>query len=136
MTYVLDTNTCIYFLRGDYPQLLDRVSARSTAELAVSTVTVAELYYGVHHSTRVEKNLRTLEEFLRDLRQLTFDSLAARTFGRIKQALIKKGVSVGPYDLLIASVVLSRGYTLVTHDVKAFSRIEGLPLEDWARHGP
>ncbi|MDA2929335.1 type II toxin-antitoxin system VapC family toxin, partial [Acidobacteria bacterium AH-259-O06] len=118
MIYVLDTNTCIYFLRGDYPQVFDRISERASSELAVSTITVAELYYGVYHSTKVEQNFRILESFLRDLSQLSFDSQAARTFGRVKQALAKKGKSVGPYDLLIASLVLSRGYTLVTHNLE------------------
>lgn len=131
MTYVLDTNTCIYFLRGEYPQLRERLSQIARSDLTVSAVSVAELYYGVYHSKRVEQNLQVLSTFLNDLKQLSFDSKAAETFGRLKQALARKGQAVGPYDLLIAATALSLGYTLVTHDVEEFSRIEGLVLENW-----
>lgn len=131
LMYVLDTNTCIYFLRGDFPHLMTRVRKRSPSELGVSAITVAELYYGVFHSSKVQRNLKVLSAFLADLTHLDFGSKAARIFGKVKQDLASRGKVVGAYDLLIAATVLCEGYTLVTHDFDEFSMVEGLLIEDW-----
>ena len=94
-------------------------------------MTVAELYYGVYHSAKVKDNLSILEMFLSDLVHLPFESAAAHVLGKIKQKLHMKGRPVGPYDLQIAATAVSRGATLVTHNIGEFSHFDELLLEDW-----
>ncbi|HEV8130075.1 MAG TPA: type II toxin-antitoxin system VapC family toxin [Acidobacteriota bacterium] len=133
MIFVLDTNTCIYFLNGSYRSVADELSSHPAEELAVTSITVAELFYGAHHSARKTRNLLLLEDFFLDLQILTFDRPAAENFGPLKEILHQQGKLLGPYDLLIASIVRSRGFTLVTHDTKSFSQISDILLVDWVR---
>jgi tRNA(fMet)-specific endonuclease VapC len=133
MIYVLDTNICIYFLNGSFKSIVDEMSSRSAEDLAVTSITVAELYFGAHHSARKSQNLSTVGTFLSDLQILPFDRQAGETFGEMKESLRADGQNLGPYDLLIAAVVRSRNCTLVTHNFKEFSRVPGLLVVDWAQ---
>lgn len=133
MIYVLDTDTSIYFLNGTYRSIADEVSARSLEELAITSISVAELFYGAHHSSRKAANLESLQKFLGLVTILPFDQSAAEEFGQIKQALTDQGKILGPYDLLIASVVRSQRATLVTHNVKEFGLLKELLMVDWVR---
>lgn len=131
MIYVLDTDTCIYFLSGTYPSIADEISSRSIEDLAITAISVAELYYGAHHSARKTKNIETLDNLFEKLQILPFDNQSAKHFGELKEILHREGKMVGPYDLLIASIVHSQSHTLVTHNVKEFSRVKGLLVVDW-----
>lgn len=106
---------------------------RSAQDLAVTSITVAELYYGAHHSVRKSQNLSTLGTFLSDFQILPFDREAGEVFGEMKESSRVGGQNLGPYDLLIAAVVRSRNCTLVTHNFKEFSGVPGLLVVDWAR---
>jgi tRNA(fMet)-specific endonuclease VapC len=131
MIYVLDTNTCIYFLNGTSSRIRDQIAFRKPSELAITSITAAELYHGAYHSKQITKNLEVLQKFFADLQILPFHRKAAREFGRLKERLRKKGKLIGVFDLMIAAIVHREDVTLVTHNTGEFTRIEGLLLEDW-----
>jgi tRNA(fMet)-specific endonuclease VapC len=131
--YVLDTDTCIYFLNGTYPSIAEEISVRSLEDLAITSITAAELYYGAYHSTRKTKNIEVLDELFEKIQILAFDSQSAKHFGEIKEILYREGKMLGPYDLQIASIAHSQHHTLVTHNVKEFSQLKGLLVVDWVR---
>jgi len=99
--------------------------------IAISSITVAELYYGVFNSLHIEKNGANLTNFLIGLTILDFDSSAAMEHGRICTALRKKGTPIGQIDMLIAAHAKSKELILVTNNTGEFKRIEKLQLEDW-----
>ncbi len=130
---LLDTNTCVQYLRGRDRNLIHRVQSRSSAEIRLCSIVVAELYYGAFHGSPAYtiKNLALLVIFLPRFVSLPFDDRAADVFGRLRADLARKGVMIGPYDLQIASIALVHGLTLVTHNTREFSHVAGLTLDDW-----
>ncbi|HQW81003.1 MAG TPA: type II toxin-antitoxin system VapC family toxin [Pseudomonadota bacterium] len=132
MRFLLDTNICIYAMRTRPESVQRRLAAARSADLAISTVTVFELWYGVFCSKAVARNSDALREFLAPLRQLEFDVEDAATCAKIRASLEAGGTPIGPYDLQIAAQALRRKLTLVTHDTAEFKRIAGLKLADWA----
>jgi len=131
--YVLDTDTCIYFLNGNYPSIGDEIASRSLEDLAITAISVAELYFGAYHSARKTKNIDVLDKLFEQIQILPFDNRSAKHFGELKETLHREGKMLGPYDLLIASIVHSQRHTLVTHNVKEFSLVKGLLVVDWVR---
>ena len=131
MKYVLDTNICIYFLNGSSQKIRDRIASHRSSELATTSITAAELYYGAYHSKQVTKNLNILRTFFANLQILSFNRKAAREFARLKERLAKKGQPIGVFDLMIAAIAHGEDLTLVTHNTSEFRRIETLVLEDW-----
>jgi tRNA(fMet)-specific endonuclease VapC len=131
MKYILDTNICIYFLNGRSERIRNKIASHKSSELATTSITVAELYYGAYHSKHVTRNLKILSSFFADLQILPFHRRAAREFGRIKQKLVKSGKMIGVFDLMIAAIARGEEFTLVTHNREEFARIEDLLLEDW-----
>jgi len=133
MIFVLDTNTCIHFLNGTYPSIAEEISSRRLEELAITSITVAELFYGAHHSIQRAKNIELLQSFLEKVQVLPFERKSSEHFGALKELLRREGKMLGPHDLLIASIVRSERYTLVTHNWKEFSQVKDLLLVDWVR---
>lgn len=131
MTYLLDTDICIYILNGPTARLRERFEQEALPNLAVSTLTEAELHYGAHHSAQAKKNVERVELFLAPLTRIPFDSQAAGEFARIKESLIRKGITIGAIDLLIAAIAKTKGFTLVTKNLKHFKEISGLAVENW-----
>ena len=131
MIYVLDTNTCIYFLNGTSTRIRDQIASRKSSELATTSVTAAELYYGAYHSKQITKNLQVLQKFFANLQILPFHRKAAKEFARLKEKLTKKGNLIGVFDLMIAAIARREDITLVTHNTGEFRRIEDLLVEDW-----
>ncbi|HEY4491587.1 MAG TPA: type II toxin-antitoxin system VapC family toxin [Acidobacteriota bacterium] len=131
MIYILDTNTCIYFLNGTSARIRDRIASRKVSELATTSITAAELYYGAYHSKEITKNLEILQKFFANLQILPFHRKAAQEFARLKENLRKKGKMIGVFDLMIAAIARREDVTLVSHNTGEFSRIESLLLEDW-----
>jgi len=131
--YVLDTNICVYFLNGTFQSIAGEMARHAAADLAVTSISAAELFYGAYHSAKPDRNLESLEMFFSDLQILPFDSAAAREFGLLKEHQRRTGKLPGPFDLLIASIVRSLGYTLVTHNVREFSMWKDLLITDWVR---
>ena len=130
MRFLLDTNSCIIYLRGNNLALKKRLEFYRK-EVAVCSVVKAELFYGSMKSANPEKNLRLQTEFLSQFISLPFDDVAANLFGIIRSQLEFKGTPIGSYDLQIAAIALAHHLTLVTHNVREFSRVEGLQWEDW-----
>jgi tRNA(fMet)-specific endonuclease VapC len=129
--YLLDTNTCI-FLKNKKPlHVLDKL--RSVVDLGVyiSSITVAELQFGVYNSQNIEKNRISLTEFLAPFTIIDFDDNDAEQFGKIRSKLKSEGQLIGPYDMLIAAQAISKKLILVTNNTGEFSRIDELKLEDW-----
>jgi tRNA(fMet)-specific endonuclease VapC len=131
--YLLDTNICIYIINKHPAQVLDKLYLHRSAGLFISSISVAELQYGVYHSSAVEANRMALAEFLAQFELLDFDSFAAEHYGILRQQLQGKGQLIGPYDMLIAAQALAHDLILVTNNTREFKRIKQLKLEDWKK---
>ena len=131
MKYLLDTNACISYLNKAESPVRKRMQMLKPSEILLCSVVQAELYFGVMKSATPSKNLSRLTPFLNQFASLPFDNKAARKFGRIRADLAKAGIPIGPYDLQIAAIALVNSLILVSHNTREFSRIAGLPLEDW-----
>jgi tRNA(fMet)-specific endonuclease VapC len=127
----LDTDTCINIIRSRKGSLIRKVTAMELEKLSVSTVTVAELHYGVAKSSAIEQNTMALTQFLAPMKVWGLDERAACLYGGIRADLQARGLVIGPYDMLIAAQALSCGLTLVTNNIREFKRIKGLSLESW-----
>jgi tRNA(fMet)-specific endonuclease VapC len=131
MIYLLDTNVCVTYLRGKDGLLMQRVNAQPPPDISVCSVVLAELYYGAAMSNQPAANKAKAERFVKQFTSLPFSDSAADIFGDVRAHLVKLGTPVGPYDLMIASIALANGLTVVTHNTKEFSRIPGLQIVDW-----
>jgi len=131
MRYLLDTNICIYLIKGQPRQALQKFTALSMGEIGVSSITAAELHHGVQKSQHTAKNQQALEQFLLPLVIADFDAEAAMVYGQIRAALERQGTPIGPLDTLIAAHALSLDTTLVTNNVKEFSRVPDLRIANW-----
>jgi tRNA(fMet)-specific endonuclease VapC len=130
MTYLLDTNICIYIINQQPAQVLQRLIGAGRESLAISSVTVAELAFGVAKSTRADSRAK-LENFLSKFPILDWDEDAAWVYGNVRKALEAKGQRIGERELLLASQAVALGATMVTNNPREFERIEGLKLENW-----
>ena len=130
MTYLLDTNICIYIINEQPARVLQRLIQAGRESLAISTVTVAELAFGVAKSTRPETRAK-LENFLSKFPILDWDQDAAWIYGNVRKTLEAKGQRIGERDLLLASQALALDATMVTNNTREFERVEGLKLENW-----
>ncbi|MEP7011866.1 MAG: type II toxin-antitoxin system VapC family toxin [Acidobacteriota bacterium] len=131
MRYLLDTNACIDFLNGSNAPLTRRLRKHSPTVVLICSVVKAELLYGYHQSDRRSSNLETLSIFFRTIASLPFDDRCAEHYGQIRSELKRSGKMIGANDLLIAAIALANDLTLITHNVKEFSRVPSLTLEDW-----
>ena len=131
MTVMLDTNICIYLIKQQPPTIVDRLEQYPVGEIVISTVTVAELEYGVSKSRHGARNRQALDQFLHPFHIVTFDREAAKTYGHVRLSLEKRGQRIGAMDLLIAAQALSSDATLVTNNEKEFRRVPGLRVENW-----
>jgi len=130
MKYLLDTNVCIYLMKGE-TDILKRYIAKRDSGIGISSITVAELYYGVFSSDRPDRNGTNLANFLVGPEILEFGSAAAFEYGRIRAFLRKKGTTISQTDMMIAAHAKSGNLILVTNNVSEFERIDGLRLETW-----
>lgn len=128
---VLDTDVCIEILRGN-PRVLERRQA-SPDRAATTWITACELAYGAANSRHPDQNQTLVTEFLSTLPILDLSLPSALLFGQHKARLRRNGASVADADLMIASIALAQGATLVTGNIRHYDRFEGLPLEDWIR---
>src|SRR5688572_8799165 len=108
-----------------------RIRRYQIDEVAVSSITLAELQYGVAKSARPAQHELLLAQFCAPLAILPFDDIAAETYGRVRAALERAGTPIGPLDTLIASHAMALELTLVTNNQREFERVEGLRVENW-----
>jgi tRNA(fMet)-specific endonuclease VapC len=128
--YILDTDTCIYWLRGN-ENIEKNIIARGLNNIFMTVITECELYYGAFKSAQKEKNMAVLHELGRRIHTLHTGEGIAYHYGRIKSALESKGARLDDADLLIACMALEQQATLVTNNTKHFGRIPGLLIESW-----
>jgi tRNA(fMet)-specific endonuclease VapC len=132
MKYLLDTNICIYLIKQQPPQVLQKFNLYPVGEIGISVITAAELWYGVKKSQSALQNERALQQFLIPLAVIDFDSRAAVSYGKIRAILEAQGRPIGSLDMLIAAHALSLDVTLVTNNTGEFSRVRELKLANWA----
>ena len=131
MRYLLDSNTCIGYLNDRIPLVVHNLQQRIPLDVAVCSIVRAELYFGALRSRAPEKSMASVRSFLEPFQTIPFDDMAALVYARIRADLTRRGALIGPNDLLIAAIAVSRHLILVTHNTREFSRVTGLALEDW-----
>ncbi|MEM8828148.1 MAG: type II toxin-antitoxin system VapC family toxin [Cyanobacteria bacterium P01_G01_bin.19] len=131
MRFLLDTNICIYIIKQKPPAVLQKFNEFQVGDLGISSITVAELEFGVQKSQFSEKNKQALSQFLLPLEIVDFDDVAAVAYGNIRAFLEKQETPIGSFDILIAAHALSLAATLITNNTKEFSHVPNLKLENW-----
>ena len=133
MNYLLDTNICIYIINKRPLSVIKRIQTKQPEQIAISTITQAELEYGIAWSKHADQNRIALLEFLFPFLLIDFDQMAAVQYGLIRASLEAQGKPIGSMDMLLAAQAKSMDLILVTNNEKEFRRIEGLRLENWAK---
>ncbi|MBI5217263.1 MAG: type II toxin-antitoxin system VapC family toxin [Ignavibacteriae bacterium] len=131
MKYILDTNTCIYIIKKKPKEVLERLSRVNVHDIGISSITLSELEYGVEKSSNPQRNRITLFEFISGFEIFRYDESAAREYGIVRAALEKRGTPIGSMDMLIAAHAKALQVILVTNNVREFSRVHGLMIENW-----
>jgi len=129
--YLLDTNACISYLNNPASLVRTKLMRLKPSDAVLCSIVEAELHYGVMKSSKPLQNLAKLDYFLQQFSSVPFDGAAAQVFGRIRATLAKAGTPIGPYDLQIAAIAVVNNLTLVSHNVREFSQVKDLLLEDW-----
>lgn len=133
MKYMLDTNICIYLMNKGVNRkaLSKKLSSLRPGDIAISSITYAELCYGVEKSQYQKKNHAALDKFIMQLDVLEFDEAAACHYGIIRAQLESKGMPIGSLDFMIASHARAAGLVLVTNNTAEFERVSALTVENW-----
>ncbi|MGB3778134.1 MAG: type II toxin-antitoxin system VapC family toxin [Tunicatimonas sp.] len=129
MDYLLDTNICIHYFKGQFG-LKERIENTGFENLAISEITLAELIYGAEKSQKVDKNLKVVENFADKIEILPILT-CLRVYGKEKARLKSIGRPIGDLDLFIGSTAIVHVMTMVTRNVREFERIEGITIENW-----
>ena len=132
MKYMLDTNICIYLIKQKPEKVLRHFKTHSIGDIGISSITLAELRFGVEKSQQIQNNRQALDEFTLPLEIADFDERAAMTYGAVRAALEKAGTPVGSMDMLIGAHALSLDVTLVTNNIREFKQIKNLKVVDWS----
>ncbi len=133
MKYLLDSNTCIGWLRKNQPRIVQRIRATPPTDIVLCSVVIGELLFGVERSdpSRRAQAAVNMEEFRDLFPSLPFDDDVAAVYAKVRADLTNRGILIGGNDMMIAATALAHGLTLVTHNTGEFGRIPGLQLEDW-----
>jgi tRNA(fMet)-specific endonuclease VapC len=131
ISYMLDTNICIYVINARPPAVLERFRRERLGSISISSVTAAELAFGVAKSGSA-RNREALEMFLAPLEVLPFDASAIWHYGDLRAALERRGEPIGALDTMIAAHAMASNTILVTNNTREFARVAGLRLENWA----
>lgn len=133
MRYMLDTNICIYVIKHKPESVFRKLKKIKPEDVCISSITYAELAYGVEKSSQPERNRLALSMMLSSIEIVAFDDAAADEYGEIRAGLERKGTPIGSLDMLIAAHARSLGCTLVTNNTKEFCRVEGLEVVNWVK---
>lgn len=128
--YLLDTNTLIYFFKG-LGRIPERMLAAAPGEIVLPSITVYEIETGITKSKQPEMLRKDLDDLLSMINVLPFGMPEARSAARIRAYLETAGTPIGPYDILIAAIAMVNDLILVTRNVREFSKIERLRVENW-----
>lgn len=130
--FMLDTDICIYLIKKKPASVIERLRAADVSTIAISSITLSELEYGVMKSVRPSQNQLALSQFLAPFEILPYEDEAAQYYGDLRASLERQGAPIGSLDMLIAAHALSVRCTLVTNNEKEFHRVRGLRIENWA----
>ncbi|MDR1271478.1 MAG: type II toxin-antitoxin system VapC family toxin [Clostridiales Family XIII bacterium] len=133
MTYFLDTNICIYLLKGTSPALTKRLLRTIPMDVKIPSIVYAELLAGAKASGSPEKSIEAIKAFVSQFEIVPFDETGAEAYGRIRAGLLAAGVKGGPNDMIVVATALSRGGVIVTNNEKDFLRFAGVQTENWTR---
>jgi tRNA(fMet)-specific endonuclease VapC len=133
MLYMLDTDICSYIMKRSHSQLLEKLKSVEIESIAISVVTEAELLYGVKLSCKPKLAQSAVEGFIRHVRVLDWSREAALHYADIRAVLHKRGEMIGANDLMIAAHGRSLEATVVTNNLREFSKVKSLSVENWAR---
>jgi tRNA(fMet)-specific endonuclease VapC len=128
--YLLDTNICIAWMKGD-PHVKERILALTSSDIAICSIVKAELYYGVLKGRVRHKAERSFRSFVQPLTSLAFDDQVYEKYAVLRATIEHQGTPIGPYDLMIAAIAEHYGLTLVTRNLREFQRIPSLSIEAW-----
>jgi len=131
LNFFLDTNICIYFLKGISTNINLKLQQTNPNNIKIPSIVRAELLFGAEKSKRKKQNIELINKFLVPLEIIPFDNKAAEFYATVRSSLEKKGKVIGPNDLIIASIVLANNGTLVTNNPKEFKRIRILKVVNW-----
>jgi tRNA(fMet)-specific endonuclease VapC len=130
LTYMLDTNICIYVMKN-YPLDLREKFNALAEQLCISSITLGELHYGAEKSARRVDNLTSIEQFVARLEVLAFGAKAAAHYGQVRAELARAGTPCGPHDMQIGGHARSEGLIVVTDNAREFGRMPGVRVENW-----
>lgn len=131
MTYMLDTNICIYVIKHKPEKVFQHMQENLQKGLCISAITLAELEHGIEKSSYPEKNRAALTRFLAIIDVLPFDELAANKYGKVCAYLQRQGTPIRTMDMLIAGHAIAADCIIVTNNVREFERVPGLTIENW-----
>lgn len=132
MSYLIDTDILIYSKKGN-PIVNEWLQKNKNIPMSVSVITLGELIYGAHKSQHPQRSMITVNHIRNIFPIIELDQGIIEVFGDIKAKQEKKGECLADMDLLIAATALYMNMTLVTNNIKHFSKIDGLSLENWAK---
>ncbi|MCD4818429.1 MAG: type II toxin-antitoxin system VapC family toxin [Candidatus Cloacimonetes bacterium] len=129
MDYLLDTNICIHFFKGQFG-LKDKIKKIGYKRFAISEITLAELIYGAEKSQRKTQNIKVVEDFAEKISIIPiFDCI--RIYGKEKARLSSKGTIISDLDLFIGATAIVNNMVMVTRNVREFKRLENINIENW-----
>ena len=134
--YLLDTDIVIEIMRGRRRSVVERLAVTRRDDVALSVITVAELFFGAHRSRNSVRNMTLCREFCDSFHVLPLTSAAAQRSAAARAELESSGARIGAYDVLIAGIALAEGRILATHNIREFGRISNLQTEDWIGSSP
>ena len=129
--YLLDTDICIYIISKRSQNIIEKIKTLEPIDVKLSSISLSELEYGVSKSKYREKNREALIHFVSGFDIIYFDEKDAEVYGLIRADLENRGVTIGPYDMQIAAMAISRNLTLITNNTDEFQRVRDLKLENW-----
>ena len=129
--FMLDTNICIYLMKGKMDSVQRHFAALQAHEVAISMITQGEIYFGASKSQRPAQAFSALQALCMTLQVLDLNTNVARHYGEIRASLEKKGLPISANDLWIAAHARALGYTLVSNNLREFSRVSGLTVANW-----
>ena len=133
MKFMLDTNICIYIIKRKPPDVLERFKQTEISQIAISSITLSELLYGVSKSSKPGQNLMALTQFVAPLEILSYGDETAQYYGELRTHLERQGTPIGSLDMLIAAHALSIDGTLITNNEKEFIRVPHLKVDNWLK---
>ena len=131
MKFLLDTNICVYYLNGRMPNIRSRVNATPPSSIAISAITRGELFVGSAKSQQRDRTRDRQVELLARFASLPYDDRAAEQYGDIYGPLEAAGLRIDKPDAQIAAIARVHNLIVVTRNTDHFSRVPGLPIEDW-----